>query len=317
MAAIHRPDVLAAGLGYARAIADFTAPDLTDPDDPCDAADAGRADPGPPPSFDVLVGRLRAVGCVFAEDEAALLLDAAPGGRELGRLVDRRVAGVPLEQVLGWAQFAGLRVVVEPGVFVPRRRTELLVEQALVLLRGAARRATEQARPAVVLDLCCGSGAVGAALAAALRSVELHAADVEPAAVRCARRNVEPFGGLVYEGDLYRPLPGGLRGRVDALVVNAPYVPTDAIATMPPEARLHEPQVALDGGADGLDVQRRVAAEAGRWLSPAGHLLMETSERQAELTVAAFTRSGLTARVVRSEELDATVVVGTVDPRPH
>lgn len=242
-----------------------------------------------------LVARLRAAGCVFAEDEAALLV-AAPGDVEA--LAARRVAGEPLEHVLGWAAFCGLRVVVEPGVFVPRRRTELLVREALALLPPGG----------VAVDLCCGSGAVGAALAAA--GADVHAADLDPAAVRCARRNLPP--DRVHEGDLDAPLPATLRGRVDVLVANAPYVPTMAIATMPPEARDHERRVALDGGADGLDVARRVVAAAPRWLAPRGHVLVETSERQAPALAAAVAAQGLVARVVRDEELDATAVVGAM-----
>jgi release factor glutamine methyltransferase len=169
-------------------------------------------------------------------------------------------------------------------------------------------------RPLVV-DLCCGTGAVGAALAARLDGIELYVADVDPAAVRCARRNVPPAVGRVLEGDLDAPLPASLLGRVDVLVANAPYVPTGALATMPPEARDHEARVALDGGADGLDVQRRIAAAAPRWLRPGGALVIETSEGQAPRTVAAMTAAGLGARVERSEELDGTVVVGT-SPRP-
>lgn len=244
---------------------------------------------------------LRAAGCVFAEEEARLLVSAAQTPGELTEMVAQRVAGLPLEHVVGWAEFCGLRIAVDPGVFVPRRRTELLVRQAAALARQGA----------VVVDMCCGSGAVGAALLATLDQVELYAVDLDPAAVRCARRNVAAAGGQVYEGDLFEPLPAALRGRVDVLVANAPYVPTDAIALMPPEARLHEPRVALDGGAEGLDVQRRVAAEAPLWLAPDGHLLVETSERQAPLTVEAFARCGLVAQVASSDELDATVVVGT------
>jgi release factor glutamine methyltransferase len=248
-----------------------------------------------------VVARLRAAGCVFAEDEARMLLDAAGTPAELAGMVDRRVAGLPLEHVLGWAEFAGRRIAVDPGVFVPRRRTELL-----------AREAAARARPgAVVVDLCCGSGAVGVAVASAVPGVELHAADLDPAAVRCARRNAATVGGRVYEGDLDTPLPATLRGRVDVLVANAPYVPTDAVGLMPPEARLHEPRVALDGGADGLDVQRRVAAAAPRWLARGGHLLIETSERQAPHTAAAIAAAGLTSTaLVHAAELDATVVVG-------
>ncbi|HEX3816351.1 MAG TPA: putative protein N(5)-glutamine methyltransferase, partial [Mycobacteriales bacterium] len=91
---------------------------------------------------------------------------------------------------------------------------------------------------------------------------------------------------------------------------NAPYVPTDAIGLMPPEARDHEPRVALDGGADGLDIQRRVAKSAPQWLAPGGHLLIETSELQAPHTAEACARSGLIPRIVHSADLDATVVVG-------
>jgi release factor glutamine methyltransferase len=141
--------------------------------------------------------------------------------------------------------------------------------------------------------------------------VQLHAADLDPAAVRCARRNLV---GSVYEGDLYAALPAALRGRVDVLVANAPYVPTDAIALMPPEARDHEARAALDGGADGLDVQRRVAAGAPDWLAPGGSLLIETSGRQAPETLAAVARAGLTGRVVVDEELAGTVVVGRLAP---
>ena len=159
--------------------------------------------------------------------------------------------------------------------------------------------------------MCCGSGALGAALTAALDRVELHAVDIDPAAVRCARRNLAACGGRVYEGDLYQPLPSTLRGRVDILLANVPYVPTEAVRTLPPEARLHEARLALDGGPDGLDVLRRVAAAASLWLAPGGHLLIETSERQALRAAEAFARDGLAARVVSSADLNATVVIGT------
>ncbi|MFD4258146.1 putative protein N(5)-glutamine methyltransferase [Streptomyces sp. NPDC058534] len=252
------------------------------------------------PSRDSVVAALRAAGCVFAEDEAALLMAAARTAGELSDLVDRRVSGLPLELVLGWAEFRGLRVAVAPGVFVPRRRTEFLVDEALAHAPHAS----------VVVDLCCGSGAVGAALAAALDRPEVHAADVDPAAVRCARGNLADADGRVYAGDLFDALPEALRGRVDILAANVPYVPTGEVALLPAEARDHEPLVALDGGADGLDVLRRVAAEAPGWLAPGGCLLVETSEAQAPAAVAAFTRAGLTTRVAVSEELYAHVVTG-------
>ncbi|MFE1881296.1 putative protein N(5)-glutamine methyltransferase [Streptomyces diastatochromogenes] len=254
----------------------------------------------PPLSPSAVVSALRAAGCVFAEDEAELLLTTARSPEELSAMVDRRVAGLPLEHVLGWAEFHGLRIGVDEGVFVPRRRTEFLVDQALAQAPDAR----------VVVDLCCGSGALGAALAAALGAVEVHAADIDPAAVRCARRNLAPYGGRAHGGDLFDALPAGLRGRVGILTANVPYVPSAEVALLPAEARDHEPQTALDGGADGLDILRRVAAGAPGWLAPGGCLLTETSERQAQAAVAAYTRAGLTTRLAVSDEAYAHVVIG-------
>jgi len=249
-----------------------------------------------------IAARLRAAGSVFAEEEARLLVGAARTRADLTRMVDERVAGVPVEQLVGWVTFCGLRIVVDRGVFVPRRRTELLVREAV----GLAGRVDGP----VVVDLCCGSGAVGAAIAAALPSVELHAVDIDPAAVRCARPNLAGAGASVYEGDLDTRLPASLAGCVDVLVANAPYVPYEHMGLLPPEARLHEPRAALDGGTDGLDVVRRVAVAAPRWLAPGGHVVVEAGERQAEEVAATFVRHGLRPRVTRDDEVDATVVVG-------
>ena len=266
---------------------------------------------------DVVVGRLRAAGCVFAEDEAELLLSDAANAAELEVSVARRIAGEPLEYVVGWAEFAGRRFAVEPGVFVPRHRTEFLVEQAVALARDfvATGPGIPSVPPVVVLDLCCGSGAIGATIAAALATdeaaVELHATDIEPAAVRCARRNLAGAGGHVYQGDLFGPLPATLRSRVRILSANVPYVPTDEIALMPPEARDHEARVTLDGGSDGLAVLRRVAAAAVQWLAPGGHLLVETSERQALDAVDIMSDHGLAARFATCEAAGSTVVIGT------
>lgn len=230
---------------------------------------------------DELVTALRAAGCVFAEDEARLLLDAAGDEDELARMLAERVSGTPLELVVGYAEFCGLRILVAPGVFVPRQRSTALVRAAASGL-GAGD---------VVVDLGCGTGALGAAVLATVPGVEVYAADVDPDAVACARRNLP--ADRVFLGDLYAALPGELRGRVAALVVNAPYVPTDEIALMPSEARDHEHHVALDGGPDGLDVQRRVIADAPAWLRPGGRVVVESSERQAAVSAALMTAAGL------------------------
>ncbi|TDD57806.1 putative protein N(5)-glutamine methyltransferase [Kribbella antibiotica] len=256
-----------------------------------------------PTSSPDLISRLRAAGCVFAEDEAALITSTARDAADLEAMTERRVSGVPLEYVLGWASFCGLRIAVDPGVFIPRRRTEFLVAQAL--------RVT--APGAVVVDLGCGSGALGAAIAAE-RNVSLYAADIEPAAVRCAARNLKPWQGAVSQGDLYDALPAELRGRINILLSNVPYVPTDEIRLLPPEARLYEPQITLDGGPDGLTTLRRVAAGAADWLAPGGHLFVEMSDQQAPLAQAVLTSHGLVAEITVDEELGANVVHGTYLP---
>lgn len=283
-----------------------------------DPTSHGEEDPIPrhAAACDAIAARLRVAGCVFADEEARLLVEAARTPADLPDMVDRRVAGQPLEHILGRVDFCGLRITVHPGVFVPRRRTELLVRTAVALAAPGA----------TVVDLACGCGAVGGALATLVPGIALHCVDVDPVAVACARRNLADLGladlgrgvpgtataplPYVYTGDLFDPLPARLRGHVDVLVANVPYVPTGVIGLLPPEAREHEPRVALDGGADGLDLVRRVAAGAGDWLSPTGGLALETGEGQLDAAVAVLRDAGLTPAVVHDEELSASVVTG-------
>ena len=252
----------------------------------------------PTPASATLVARLRAAGCVYAEEEAELLTEAAGSPAELEQLVRRRAdEGLPLEQVLGWAAFCGLRVPLQPGVFVPRRRTELLAREALAVTADGA----------TVAELCCGSGAISLVLLAGRARLDLVAVELEPAAVACAADNLRGRAE-VFAGDLYDPLPARLGGRVQVLVANAPYVPSAAIALMPAEARDHEPAVALDGGDDGLDVLRRVIAGAPGWLAPTGVLLFECGEGQLEAAQLAVVEAGLRPAVRRDDDLEATVV---------
>ena len=238
-----------------------------------------------------LVARLRAAGCVFAEDEARLLSESPEFSEAL---VQRRLDGEPLEYVLGWASFAGRRFVIEPGVFIPRHRTEFLVETAIA----------EAPDDPVILDVCCGTGALGLTVHAAVGGT-LVAADIDPAAVRCAEAN----GARAFVGDLFDPVPAALLGSVDILIANTPYVPTAAIAFLPREFRDHEDARTLDGGGDGLALQRRVAAAASTWLAPGGRVYLEASSEQAPLSAALFASAGLRATVVADD--DATIIVAT------
>ena len=270
----------------------------------------GKRQPRDEPMAAALVAALRAAGCVYAVEEAHILLDAAGSRADLARMLALRVDGCPLEHLVGWVEFCGLRVVVAPRVFVPRRRSEFLVGQALAGLAGRIQRD----RPLKILDLCCGSGAVGAALARELPGCELHAADVDPVALACATKNIAAFNGEVYCGDLFEPVPERLRGSFDVIVANAPYVPTDDIRFMPREARVHEPAAALDGGEDGLALQRSIAAQAPLWLHSEGLLLFESSARQADSSAALLNARGFTASIAHSDALDSTVVTGRLQP---
>lgn len=248
--------------------------------------------------FAGLVARLRAAGCVFAEEEAALLVQTADDDAQLARLAGRRVAGEPLEQVLGWVEFDGLQLQVRPGVFVPRQRTTFLVQVAAELAPGAA----------TVADVCCGNGAIGVALAARRPDLDLVATDVDPLAVALAQQNLPP-GAWTGCGNLLGPLPRRLRGVLAMVVANTPYVPTSQITHLPPEARGHEPIRTLDGGADGLDVQRRLADGLHGWLRPQGYVLTEVAAAQAEAAVAVFTCAGFEASVRFSQKWGSGVLV--------
>ena len=204
--------------------------------------------------------------------------------------------------MLGWAAFDGHRIRVTPGVFVPRTRTTVVVEQAARLLHRYDR----------VVDLCCGAGAIAVALLGRVGALDLVASDIDPDAVDVAAENIGDRG-IVVAGDLFAPLPVRFRGVVDVIAVNAPYVPTDAIATMPAEARDHEHRVALDGGGDGLDLHRRIAAGAGEWLRPGGAVVIEVSSAQASDSVAVFAAAGLAARAEHDDEVDGTCVVAVAN----
>lgn len=249
---------------------------------------------------ETLVARLRAVGCVFAEDEARLLQQTAGSDAvALETLLARRLGGEPLEHVLGWVGLAGQRLVVGPGAFVPRQRSTVVIDAGLAALPREG---------GVAVELCCGVGAIGAVIARNRPDVQVWATDLDPVPLRYARLNLDP--SRVRQGDLFAGLPPSLRGTVDVVVANAPYVPTGDLPLMPVEARDHEPDLALDGGADGLDLHRRIAAEVRDWLRPGGAVVIETSRSQASRSAAALAEAGLQVTVRHDAEHDGTAATG-------
>jgi release factor glutamine methyltransferase len=263
-----------------------------------------QVDPG-------VVAFLRAAGCVYAEEEARILTESARSSDELRAFLDRRAEGEPLEYIVGWAEYCGLRIPLCRGVFVPRRRSEFLAECSIQLVTATAER-TDGAPPVRVLDMCCGSGAIGLAVAVGSTNVELLAADNSSVAVGCARENLARVNGSVYQGDLFAALPRTELHGLDVILANAPYVPTEKIQTLPAEARLYEPLSTLDGGPEGTSVQRRILESAAEWLRTPGAVLIETAEEMADMTLQIAREAGFASEIRASAELDATVVIGTL-----
>ena len=243
---------------------------------------------------------LAAAGCVSAAAEADWLLEEAPDDGTLRAMVARRVAGEPLQYVIGWAPFGRLRLRVGPGVFVPRPETEGLADRAAARLRSIPPPMEGSGEPQggapvrpIAVDVCTGSGAIACFLAAEAPGTRVLATELDPGALAWARANAERHGVELLAGDLDAPLPAELAGHLDVLCANVPYVPSGAIATLPTDVRDHEPRVSLDGGPDGLDVFRRLAGRAGHWLAPGGVLYCEVGEDQAETAAALLTAAGL------------------------
>ncbi|GAA2031946.1 methyltransferase [Agromyces tropicus] len=246
--------------------------------------------------LDDVVARLRASGSVFAEDEAAILVRAAADAGELESLVSRRVAGAPLEPLVGRVRFGRLDLEVGPGVFVPRQRSRRLAHLAVRRMRQ--RVGGEGSSPApVMLEPYCGVAPLAATVAASVPRAEVHAADVDAAALAYARRNL-PEGAGVHVADGLAGLPSRLRGRIDVIAAVPPYVPGAELELMPREAREFEPAAALvGGGADGLDHVRRIVRDAGSWTAPGGSVLVELHAAQLVVAARAARPAGWTVRI--------------------
>jgi release factor glutamine methyltransferase len=236
-----------------------------------------------------LADRLAAAGFLSAREEAEALLRTAAGDEALlAALVERRLAGEPLAWIVGSAEFCGLRVRVDPGVYVPRPHTEALA------LRAAERLPED----GIAVDVCTGSGAVAAVLARRRPRATVIAADVDGAAVACARAN----GVDAREGDLYAPLPAELQGRVDVVTGVVPYVPTPELGSLQRDTFAFEPTLAYDGGPDGTAVLRRALTGAATVLRPGGAVLLELGGDQAALLAGDLDRLGLAIDAVLADD---------------
>lgn len=209
---------------------------------------------------------------MYAEQEAAEIRRVLGGSGHVDAVVSARGRGIPLEQALGRAQYLGVEVAVTEDVFVPRRRTERLVQAACA----------QSVHAQVAVDLGCGSGAIAAALSRLLPEAEVHACDIDSVAVGCARDNGATYGFAVHQGEWWEALPERLRGRVDLAIGYLPHVPTSQMHLVPRDFRDHEPRAALDGGPDGLQPFHQVAVGAGQWLSPNGSWWTLLADEQAD-----------------------------------
>ena len=215
-----------------------------------------------------------------------------------GDAVRRRARREPLQRILGWEEFRGVRVRLTDAVLVPRPETEALVEWALALLPARGGRRLR------AVDLGTGSGCIACALAAERPDLDVVAIDVSPAAAAVARENAIALGLAGRIRVVAADLLDGVRDLgADLIVSNPPYLPTGLVPELPPEVRTHEPVVALDGGADGLALIRRIAAIAHRALRASGVLVVETAGGAQATAAAALLRTADFAQVAVRADL--------------
>lgn len=249
------------------------------------------------PRLDAEILLSKARGCQRIQLYTDYDAELSPAERTTMRdLVKRRATLEPVAYLVGFREFFGLDFEVTRGVFIPRPDTETLVVEALRILKD---------RPAPqVLDLCTGSGCIPVSIAVNCPAAQVTTVELDPQVAEVARRNVDrhkvPDRLTILRGDLFEPLrqtgsgaaAGSAARRFDVITSNPPYVCDGEIATLIRDIRDHEPHLALRGGADGLDVVRRLVADGPEFLSPDGFMLLEIAHAQADEVVALFARSG-------------------------
>lgn len=217
---------------------------------------------------------LASAGIENAAREAAWILADASTVAEARSLALRRAQGEPLQYVLGSVAFRHLTLKVGPGAFIPRPETEIVAGRAIELLREAG---TDEG---VAIDLCTGSGAIALALAHECPRAKVFGTEISAPALEWAKRNGGSYKVSFLQGSLFEPLPVSLKGTVDVVVSNPPYIAFDEAEVLPPEVIDHEPHEALFASGDGLDVIRSIASQTRSWLREGGALVLEIGETQ-------------------------------------
>jgi release factor glutamine methyltransferase len=239
------------------------------------------------------------LGHVLNRDRAWLVAhypDALDEGarRSYEGLLDRRAAREPLQYITGHQEFWGLDFVVTPAVLIPRPETELVVESAGMALDGVAYP--------VIIDLCTGSGCIAVSLAREWAEAKFFATDRSPAALAVAQRNAERHGVAdrirFLEGDLFEPLAGlDIRGSIDVIVTNPPYVKSGELASLQPEVRDFEPEVALSAGTEGTEISARIISASPAYLRSGGWLIMEMGMGQGAMLYRLAERAGAYGKI--------------------
>ncbi|MCC6495167.1 MAG: peptide chain release factor N(5)-glutamine methyltransferase [Propionibacteriaceae bacterium] len=232
------------------------------------------------------------------EPSGLLLLGPVPEAVAAGyeHLLARREAGEPVQYLTGRAFFRTVELAVAPGVFIPRPETEVMTGWAIQRLDGLG-------EAPVVVELCAGSGAISAAIAAERPGCRQYAVELSPEAARAAETNLAGTGVTLVEGDMAAAFPE-LDGRVDLVIANPPYIPLEAWEGVAEDVRTHEPAVALFSGPDGLDALKVVARTAARMLRPGGLVCAEHAEVQSASVVGVFAATGAFTRVVDNPDLN-------------
>lgn len=217
----------------------------------------------------------------FSEEEVALFK----------RKIRRRGERIPLAYIIGEQYFMGYRFFISPGVYIPRPETEILVEEACKILQQQ-RKFTSSL---TVVDIGTGSGNIAISIAKKIENARIYAVDISPLALRIAQINAR-FNKTARRidfllGDLFSPLKKNLRGKVDLIVSNPPYVDRKKMSSLPPEVK-KEPLVALDGGKEGLSFYKRIIPQSSLWLKKGGWLMLEIGYNQSKEVIRIVTREG-------------------------